>query len=285
MSTITRIAAIFLTLGITLFSISPSATVGIRDEDSSYKKNPFTKSTKNNTTENKYKKESDNIIQRAEASAKPYTAPETASIRQQNTDESTDERNAVSRGGRTRNTYDEVNQKEQLMPSIEATAAVNNMVSDTPKVTKFVAQAASEESSSGTENNEAQATQAKADSQYENDLELLARLITAEAQGEPYEAKVAVGAVVLNRVESGLWASTINDVIYQKTNGYYQFTPVENGWINKPAQQESIKAAQEAMNGSDPTNGAQFYYDDKTTNTWILSKPVSVQIGHMIYAY
>ncbi|WP_312093312.1 cell wall hydrolase [Aminipila sp.] len=281
MSTITRIAAIFLTLGITLFSISPSATVGIRDEDSSYKKNPFTKSTKNNTTENKYKKESDNIIQRAEDSAKPYTAPETASIRQQNTDE----RNAVSRGGRTRNTYDEVNQKEQLMPSIEATAAVNNMVSDTSKVTKFIAQASSEESSSGTENNEAQATQAKADSQYENDLELLARLITAEAQGEPYEAKVAVGAVVLNRVESGLWASTINDVIYQKTNGYYQFTPVENGWINKPAQQESIKAAQEAMNGSDPTNGAQFYYDDKTTNTWILSKPVSVQIGHMIYAY
>lgn len=126
---------------------------------------------------------------------------------------------------------------------------------------------------------------AKAESGYEYNLDLLARLITAEAQGEPYEAKVAVGAVVMNRVESGQWAGTIKEVIYQNINGYYQFTPVQNGWINKPAEPESIKAAKAAMAGADPTNGAQFYYDDKVTNQWILAKPVSVRIGHMIYAF
>ncbi len=118
-----------------------------------------------------------------------------------------------------------------------------------------------------------------------NEVDLLARLITAEAQAEPYEAKVAVGAVVMNRVQSGLWANTIKEVIYQKINGYYQFTPVQNGWINKPAEAESIQAAQVALSGTDPTNGAQFYYDDKATNAWILAKPVSVQFGHMIFAF
>lgn len=118
-----------------------------------------------------------------------------------------------------------------------------------------------------------------------DEVDLLARLITAEAQGEPYEAQVAVGAVVINRVQSGVWANTIEAVIYQKINGYYQFTPVQNGWINKPAESESIKAAQAALSGADPTNGAQFYYDDKATNAWILAKPVSVKIGHMIYAF
>ena len=117
------------------------------------------------------------------------------------------------------------------------------------------------------------------------ELDLLARLITAEAQAEPYEAQVAVGAAVLNRVESSDWPNTIYGVIYQNINGYVQFTPVENGWIDKPAQPESIKAAKAALSGVDPTNGAEFYYDDTTTNTWILSKPVSIQIGHMIYAY
>lgn len=125
----------------------------------------------------------------------------------------------------------------------------------------------------------------KEDTSDVDNVDLLARLICAEAQGEPYEAKVAVGAVVINRVQSGVWAPTISEVIYQNINGYYQFTPVENGWINKPADSDSIKAAKAALNGDDPTNGAQFYYDDKATNTWILSKPVSVQIGHMFYAF
>lgn len=117
------------------------------------------------------------------------------------------------------------------------------------------------------------------------ELDLLARLITAEAQAEPYEAKVAVGAVVMNRVKSGEFPNSISKVIYQKINGYDQFTPVVNGWINKPAQADCIKAAKEAMNGSDPSGGALFYYDNKSTNPWMLEKPVSTQIGNMIFAY
>lgn len=117
------------------------------------------------------------------------------------------------------------------------------------------------------------------------DVDLLARLITAEAQGESYDAKVAVGAVVLNRVKSDLFANTIKGVIYEKIDGYYQFTPVLNGWINKPANADSIKAAKEALGGNDPTNGALFYFDNSTTNKWLLSRPVSITIDNMIYTY
>ena len=117
------------------------------------------------------------------------------------------------------------------------------------------------------------------------ELDLLARLIMAETQSQPYEAKVAVGAVVMNRVKSGLFAPTISGVINQNINGYYQFTPVENGWIKKAANEECFKAAREALSGVDNTNGALFYYDDSTTNQWILSKPVAVKYGRMIYTY
>ncbi|HWQ78682.1 MAG TPA: cell wall hydrolase [Anaerovoracaceae bacterium] len=131
----------------------------------------------------------------------------------------------------------------------------------------------------------AEAKTAAAPAAESGELDLLARLITAEAQGEPFEAQVAVGSVVMNRVKSSDWPNSIESVIYQKIDEYYQFTPVENGWIDKPAEPEAIEAAKEAMNGSDPTNGAQFYYDDKCTNEWILAKPVSLRVGHMIFAY
>lgn len=117
------------------------------------------------------------------------------------------------------------------------------------------------------------------------ELDLLARLIMAETESQSYEAKVAVGSVVMNRVKSGLFAPTISGVINQNINGYYQFTPVENGWIKRAANEECIKAAKEALSGVDTTNGALFYYDDSTTNQWILSKPVSVKYGRMIFAY
>ena len=118
-----------------------------------------------------------------------------------------------------------------------------------------------------------------------SDLDLLARLITAEAQGQQYQAKVAVGAVVMNRVKSGLFENTISKVIYQTIDGYYQFTPVLNGWINKPAEAESIKAAKEALSGIDPTNGALFYFDNTTTNKWLLSRQVTIVIDDMTFTY
>lgn len=117
------------------------------------------------------------------------------------------------------------------------------------------------------------------------DLDLLARLINAEAQGEPYEAKVAVGAVVVNRVKSANWPNTIKDVIYQQINGYYQFTPVLNGWINNGATADSRQAALDALKGVDPTHGAQFYFDDSTTNTWLWSKTVALRVDKMVFSY
>ncbi|NLY71042.1 MAG: peptidoglycan-binding protein [Clostridiales bacterium] len=127
--------------------------------------------------------------------------------------------------------------------------------------------------------------QTKASRHTEEDLDLLARLITAEAQLEPYEAKVAVGAVVMNRVKSKEFPNTIKEVIYQNIDGYPQFTPVVNGWINKPSSAESKKAAKEALNGRDPTNGALYYYDNTSTSEWLRSRQVSVKFSNMIYAY
>ncbi len=118
-----------------------------------------------------------------------------------------------------------------------------------------------------------------------SELDLLARLINAEAAGEPYEAKVAVGAVIVNRVKDSRFPNSVSDVIYQKDGGYYQFTPVENGWINNPATADSKQAALEALNGNDPTHGALYYFDDSTTNTWIWSKTVALRVDRMVFSY
>jgi spore germination cell wall hydrolase CwlJ-like protein len=117
------------------------------------------------------------------------------------------------------------------------------------------------------------------------DLDLLARLVRAEAENQTYRAKVAVAAVVINRVQSSLFPNTLREVIYERSNGYYQFTPVVNGHINKVASQSDINAAKEALHGADPTNGALFYFDDSTTNTWLWSKKVALRDGNMVYSY
>ncbi|QGU95923.1 LysM peptidoglycan-binding domain-containing protein [Clostridium bovifaecis] len=116
------------------------------------------------------------------------------------------------------------------------------------------------------------------------DLDLLARLIRAEAENQPYKAKVAVAAVVVNRVQSKEFPNSIKPVIYQRINGYYQFTPVKNGMINKAATAEDKKAALEALNGSDPSNGALFYFDDSATNKWLWSKPILARYDKMVFA-
>ncbi len=118
-----------------------------------------------------------------------------------------------------------------------------------------------------------------------SDLDLLSRLIMAEAQSQPYNAKVAVGAVVLNRLKDSRFPKTITSVIYQVDNGYYQFTPVLNGWINKSASAECVQAAYDALHGSDPSNGALYYFDDSTTNKWLWSKPLAARIDKMVFVY
>jgi len=118
-----------------------------------------------------------------------------------------------------------------------------------------------------------------------SELDLLARLIKAEAEGEPYTAKVAVGAVVVNRVQDSRFPKTISNVIYQKDAGYYQFSPVVNGMINNPATAEDRKAALEALSGADPTNGALYYFDDSTTNKWLWSKTVALRVDRMVFSF
>jgi len=117
------------------------------------------------------------------------------------------------------------------------------------------------------------------------EVDLLARLIKAEAESQPYTAKVAVGAVVVNRVQDSRFPKTITDVIYQKDAGYYQFTPVLNGMINKPATDEDRRAALEALKGADPTNGALYYFDDSTTNRWLWSKTVALRVDRMVFSF
>ena len=119
----------------------------------------------------------------------------------------------------------------------------------------------------------------------QSDVDLLARLITAEAEDQPYDAKVGVAAVVVNRVQSQEFPNSIKSVIYQVIDGYYQFTPVENGFINKPASADAKNAAYAALYGSDPSKESLFYFDDSATNKWLWSKPIRAYIGRMVFVY
>lgn len=109
-----------------------------------------------------------------------------------------------------------------------------------------------------------------------SDLNLLARLVYGEARGEPYTGQVAVAAVVLNRVESSSFPNTIAGVIYQRG----AFSVVDDGQINLSPNSTAIKAAQDALNGWDPSYGAIYYFNPNTaTNKWIWSRPMTVTIG------
>lgn len=109
------------------------------------------------------------------------------------------------------------------------------------------------------------------------EIDLLSRLVQAEAGSEPYTGKVAVAEVVLNRVNSGQFPNTVEGVIYQSG----QFSPVSNGSINMKASPDSLKAVYEALNGSDYAKGALFFYNAKTaTSRWLDSKPTVTVIAN-----
>ena len=108
-------------------------------------------------------------------------------------------------------------------------------------------------------------------------VELLARLISAEARGEPYEGQVAVGAVVLNRVDHPSFPNSISGVIYQSE----AFTCVSDGQFNQPVAESAYRAAKDAINGWDPSYGAIYYFNPATaTSAWIWSRPLIVTIGN-----
>ena len=108
-------------------------------------------------------------------------------------------------------------------------------------------------------------------------VDLLARLISAEARGEPYAGQVAVGAVVLNRVRHPSFPGSISGVIYQ--NG--AFSCISDGQFWQPVAQSAYQAARDALSGSDPSGGAIYYFNPaRTTSKWIWSRPLLVVIGN-----
>lgn len=119
-------------------------------------------------------------------------------------------------------------------------------------------------------------TTSSSSSSYNSNLNLLSRLIYGEARGEPYTGQVAVGAVVMNRVRSSSFPNTISGVIYQSG----AFDVVRDGQINLTPDSNARKAAQDALNGWDPSYGAIYYFNPSTaTNKWIWSRPMTITIG------
>lgn len=115
------------------------------------------------------------------------------------------------------------------------------------------------------------------------ELDLLERLVEAEAAIEPFEGKVAVAQVVLNRVESGKFPNSISDVIYQPR----QFTPVSNGMINRTASSDSKKAVQIALNTGGNANGAMYFYDPRYASgqSWFNTLSTAKVIGNHVFKY
>lgn len=114
-----------------------------------------------------------------------------------------------------------------------------------------------------------------------NDRYLLAKVIYAEARGESYTGQVAIGAVVLNRVEDSRFPNTIAGVIYQP----WAFTAVNDGQINLEPNQTAYQAADDALNGWDPTYGCVYYYNPETaTSSWIWTTTTVTQIGKHVFA-
>ena len=114
----------------------------------------------------------------------------------------------------------------------------------------------------------------------ENDIRLMANAVYGEARGEPYEGQVAVAAVILNRVRSPLFPDTVAGVIFQPG----AFTAVSDGQIWLEPNETALRAAQDAVNGWDPTDGCLYYFNPATaTNKWIWSRPQYKKIGKHIF--
>lgn len=114
-----------------------------------------------------------------------------------------------------------------------------------------------------------------------SDLYLLAKCVHAEARGEPYVGQVAVAAVILNRVKDAAFPNTISGVVYQP----WAFTAINDGQINLEPNSTAYQAAQDALNGWDPTYGCLYYYNPTTaTSKWIFSRQTVVTIGKHVFA-
>ena len=114
------------------------------------------------------------------------------------------------------------------------------------------------------------------------DLDLLARVVSAESRGEPYEGQVAVAAVILNRIEHPSFPNTLSGVIYQPG----AFSCLTDGGINAPVADSAYRASRDAINGWDPSGGAIYYYNPKkSTSQWIFSRPIITVIGDFVLLF
>jgi N-acetylmuramoyl-L-alanine amidase len=112
------------------------------------------------------------------------------------------------------------------------------------------------------------------------DLQLMANAVYGESRGEPFEGKVAVAAVILNRVKSASFPNTIHGVIFQPG----AFTAVSDGQIWLTPDESAMQAVHAAINGWDPTDGCEYYFNPKTaTSKWIWSRPQYKTIGQHIF--
>lgn len=137
------------------------------------------------------------------------------------------------------------------------------------------------ESAKALEGNKGSSNSSSSSNYTSSDLYLLAKTIYAEARGETYTGQVAVGAVILNRVKSSKFPNTISGVVYQK----HAFTAVSDGQINLEPDKTAMNAAQDAMNGWDPTYGCIYYYNPAVaTSSWIFSRKTVTTIGKHVFA-
>ncbi|MET3506798.1 cell wall hydrolase [Halalkalibacter oceani] len=118
------------------------------------------------------------------------------------------------------------------------------------------------------------------------DKDLLARLVTAEAKGEPYAGMVAVATVVLNRVDHHDFPNTIRGVIEEVTpTGHYAFSPVKDGNINQPATEQAKRAVNEALAFHGQGQGSLYFYNPaKATNHWNATRTETIRIGDHVFA-
>lgn len=114
----------------------------------------------------------------------------------------------------------------------------------------------------------------------QSNINLLARIISAEGRGEVYQGQVAIGACILNRIEHPSFPDTLSGVIFQPG----AFTAVTDGQFYEPVADSCYRAARDALNGWDPTGGAIYYYNPaKTSQSWILARPVIMRIGNHLF--
>ena len=117
------------------------------------------------------------------------------------------------------------------------------------------------------------------------DIELIAKLVYAEARGESYTGQVAVAATVLSRLKDPNYPNSIHGIIYQIVDGYYQFSPVLDGQINLTPDETARKAVMDAINGYDPSGGATtFFNPSKTNDQWVRSRQYITTIGSHVFA-